>query len=160
MGSCYALPLLRLEAWEPEWCSLVVTWDWRSAGHASSWDCHHHHLPRCRNVECLINQPSKSKQCKPSEGLVARKRKVSQDELHVSWMKQNCCNRKRYRERHSRESMKLTYTYTYLHTFLWSQISHSFLLNNSGHERKKKIIIIKAKKWGPGGKETKKESIQ
>lgn len=56
--------------------------------------------------------------------------------------------------------MKLTHTPIPTHIFLELKQATVFLLNNSSHELKKKIIIIKAKKGGLGGKETKKDSIQ
>lgn len=75
-------------------------------------------------------------------------------------MKQNCYDRKDEGKTFKRVNEAYIHIHIPAHIFVEPKQATVSLLNNSGHERKKKIIIIKAKKGGPGGKETKKESIQ
>lgn len=68
-------------------------------------------------------------------------------------MKQNCCNRKDEGKTFKRVNEAYIHIHIPAHIFVEPKQATVSLLNNSGHERKKKIIIIKASK---GDQEAKK----
>lgn len=73
-------------------------------------------------------------------------------------MKQNCCNKDE-----GKTLKRVNEAYIHIHIpahICGAKASHSFLLNNSGHERKKKIIIIKAKKGDQEAKKLRKSQYR